>query len=196
MALSTEALAYRRRCPCTRTRRPPWRQKKTMRRMGLLASGLATVLGMRNSPDNSSIPSRVRAVCMGFALLGLSSGAAQAQVVTEFRAGITAGAVPEGITAGPDGNLWFTEFTGNRIGRITPLGVVTEFSAGITAGAYPRYITAGSDGNLWFTEAVGDRIGRITTGGVVTEFSAGITAGASPYGITAGPDGNLWFTED
>ena len=41
------------------------------------------------------------------------------------------------ITAGPDGNLWFTEFDGNRIGRITPLGVVTEFSAGISAGADP-----------------------------------------------------------
>ena len=44
---------------------------------------------------------------------------------------------PDGIAAGPDGNLWFTEIDGNRIGRITPTGVVTEFSAGITAGAGP-----------------------------------------------------------
>lgn len=95
------------------------RQKKTMRRMALLAPGLATVLGMRNSPGNSSTASWVRAVCLGFALLGLSSGAAQAQVVTELSAGITAGAQPIGITAGPDGNLWFTEFNGNRIGRIS-----------------------------------------------------------------------------
>ena len=95
------------------------RQKKTMRRMALPAPGLATVLGMRNSPGNSFIPSRVRAVCLGFALLGLSSAAAQAQVITEFSTGITAGAGSEGITAGPDGNLWFTEFNGNRIGRIS-----------------------------------------------------------------------------
>jgi virginiamycin B lyase len=27
---------------------------------------------------------------------------------------------PWGITAGPDGNLWFTEQVGNKIGRITP----------------------------------------------------------------------------
>ena len=27
---------------------------------------------------------------------------------------------PFGITAGPDGNLWFTETLGNSIGRITP----------------------------------------------------------------------------
>ncbi len=59
--------------------------------------------------DHSVIGSRVRAICLGFAaLLGLTSGTAQAQVVTEFSAGITAGAGLRGITAGPDGNLWFT----------------------------------------------------------------------------------------
>ena len=31
------------------------------------------------------------------------------------------------ITAGPDGNLWFTEPNLERIGRITPAGVVSEF---------------------------------------------------------------------
>ena len=40
--------------------------------------------------------------------------------VTEFSVGISPLAVPRGITAGPDGNLWFTEATGNRIGRIGP----------------------------------------------------------------------------
>ena len=142
-----------------------------------------------------SIASWVRASCLGFALLGVSSGAAQAQVITEFSTGITASASPFGITAGPDGNLWFAEFGGSRIGRITPLGVVTEFSTGITAGAFPFGITAGPDGNLWFTENTGTRIGRITTLGVVTEFSTGLTVGAQPRGITAGPDGNLWFAE-
>src|SRR5438128_620340 len=99
--------------------------------------------------------------CM-LASLCLMSGGAIAQVVTEFSTGITAGAQPRGITAGPDGNLWFTERLGNRIGRITPLGVVTEFSAGITPSANLQGITAGPDGNLWFTEYGGNRIGRIT----------------------------------
>ncbi len=134
----------------------------------------------------------LRGVRSCFALI---SGAAQAQVVTEFSAGITFLALPLDITAGPDGNLWFTEKGRNRIGRITPLGVVTEFSEGITALAGLTGITAGPDGNLWFTEIDGNRIGRITPAGVVTEFSAGITAEASPTFITAGPDGNLWFTE-
>ena len=59
-------------------------------------------------------------------------GVVQAQVITEFSIGISPNADPFGITAGPDGNLWFTESAG-RIGRITPSGVVTEFSAGISS---------------------------------------------------------------
>ncbi len=114
-----------------------------------------------------------------------------AAVIHEFP--ITTASGPTGITAGPDGNLWFTENTANRIGRITPAGVVTDFN--LTAGSGPKSITAGPDGNLWFTEFNGSRIGRITTDGVVSEFSAGITPGCEPEAITAGPDGNLWFTE-
>lgn len=126
-------------------------------------------------------------------------------IVTEFSSGITTGgtapngvgtgAFPNHIVAGPDGNLWFTESNGNRIGRITPAGVVTEFSNGITPQAFPYGIARGSDGNLWFTEQFVNRIGRITPGGVVTEFSAGISNPSQPAEIAAGPDGNLWFTE-
>ena len=102
---------------------------------------------------------------------------------------------PSEITAGPDGDLWFTEQQANQIGRITPTGQVTEFSAGITPGSGPYGITAGPDGNIWFTESNASQIGRITSTGQVTEFSKGITAGSEPEGITTGPDGNLWFTE-
>ena len=41
----------------------------------------------------------------------------------------TLSSTPNGIAAGSDGNLWFTEYTSNKIGRITPAGVITEFSA-------------------------------------------------------------------
>ena len=131
-----------------------------------------------------------------FASIAFACGTACAQVVTEFTFGISADASPTRITAGPDGNLWFTEANADRIGRITTLGVVTEFSAGITIGAQPHGITTGPDGNLWFVEFGIDRIGRIDPAtGNVTEFSAGITPGATPGSITTGADGNLWFTE-
>jgi streptogramin lyase len=71
----------------------------------------------------------VGAVALGFALFGLVGGAAQANTITEFSAGITGGAGSTYITAGPDGNLWFTEQNGNRIGRIT--------TGRITTGRFP-----------------------------------------------------------
>ena len=99
-----------------------------------------------------------------------------------------------GITAGRDGNVWFTEESGNKIGRITRTGTVTEFAVP-TSGSAPESITAGPDGNLWFTELSGNKIGRITPAGAITEFLVPTTSSA-PMGITAGSDGNLWFTED
>jgi streptogramin lyase len=102
---------------------------------------------------------------------------------------------PEGITRGPDGNLWFAEI--HAIGRVTPGGQVTEFTRGLSPGSEPNEITTGPDGNVWFTEGGTDRIGRITPAGVITEFSVPNTSGRQVFvfGITAGPDGNLWFTE-
>jgi len=125
----------------------------------------------------------------------LPAAAAAAPGITEFSAGISHGSSPRGIVAGPDGSLWFTQPSGDRVGRITPAGLVTEFSTGISPGSYPRGIAVGPDGNLWFTESVGNRVGRITTAGTVTEFSTGISPGSYPKHIAAGPDGNLWFTE-
>jgi streptogramin lyase len=74
-----------------------------------------------------------------------------AQPIKEFNAGLTAGSQPYGITAGPDGALWFTQFAANKIGRITTAGVVREFPLP-TLNSHPTGITSGSDGALWFIE--------------------------------------------
>lgn len=52
-----------------------------------------------------------------------------AGAVTRFRAltGRTSIGEIEYLTAGPDGNVWFTH--GRKIGRITPEGRVTRFPA-------------------------------------------------------------------
>ncbi len=99
----------------------------------------------------------------------------------------TFNAEPFGITAGPDGALWFTEQTGNKIGRISAAGEITEYPVpdGFLVG-----ITAGPDGALWFGDAANLKVGRITTTGTVTEYPV-----PSVNAITAGPDGALWFTE-
>ena len=78
--------------------------------------------------------------------------------ITEF-AIPTANSSPNGITAGPDGNLWFTEAGSEQIGMINPTThAITEFAVP-TASAEPDGITAGPDGNLWFTEDWATRSG-------------------------------------
>ena len=106
----------------------------------------------------------------------------------------TPNSTPVGITAGPDGSLWFTELDGNNIGRITVNGAIIEYAVP-TTNCKPIEITSGPDGNLWFTEESGNNIGRITIAGAITEYAVP-TPNSDPEFITAGPDGNLWFTED
>src|SRR5579885_57996 len=48
-----------------------------------------------------------------------TSGGQPAGTITEFPLPASSG-IPQAVTAGPDGNLWFTEMDGNKIGRITP----------------------------------------------------------------------------
>jgi virginiamycin B lyase len=115
---------------------------------------------------------------------------AYAYTINEF-AIPTANSQPDGITKGPDGNIWFTEAFSGKIGRITTTGIITEFSA---SAGFLYSITAGPDGNLWFTDS-NNAVGRITTSGEVTLFPVP-TASGGLYGITAGPDGNLWFAEN
>jgi len=59
------------------------------------------------------------AIVASVGLLSLSSAPAWAAAgtVTEFPLPLPG--EPFGITAGPDGNVWFTEAFGNKIGRIT-----------------------------------------------------------------------------
>jgi virginiamycin B lyase len=96
---------------------------------------------------------------------------------------------PAGITAGPDGNLWFATAGKAGVGSSTPAGTISVFKSGVSGPT--QEIAAGPDGNLWATEPNDDVIARITTLGAVTEYSVE----GEPFGITAGPDGALWFTE-
>lgn len=126
-------------------------------------------------------------------LLGQCAGAvAQSgtfSAVSEYAAP-TAHSRPSGITAGPDGNVWFTESDVNKIGRVTTSGVFTEFTVPFSL---PNGIVAGPDGNLWVTDEA-SKIDRITPSGAVTRYQVP-TINGYPSGITVGPDGALWFTE-
>lgn len=120
-----------------------------------------------------------------------------------------------GITAGPDGALWFVVNccapggqADSKIGRITTSGDMTLYP--VPAGTSPAVgITTGPDGNLWFpatnvpcanknqpcSQRITGRIQRMTPQGVVTGDFIIPTFYSDPSRIVTGPDGNLWFTE-
>ena len=117
--------------------------------------------------------------------------------VTEFSANLSHDSAPADITAGPDGNLWFT--AKEAVGTITVSGVITEYPAGsvpgFVAGRQPQQVTAGPNASLWFTvQGNKQRIARLNPAtGSVAEFK--LASDRKPSAITAGPDGNVWFTE-
>jgi len=59
-------------------------------------------------------------------------------VISEFSVGLNAGAsLQQGLVAGPDGTLWFTDSgTTRAIGMINPgTHAISEFSTGLNAGS-------------------------------------------------------------
>jgi streptogramin lyase len=138
--------------------------------------------------------SLLAALAVGLALTAASRRAC-GQAFIDFPIGMK---TPEAIAAGPDGNVWFANYLGYSIGRMTPQGVFTDFPTP-TGVSTDVGIALGADGNLWFTEWIQSKVGRITPQGAITEFP---TPGSenpflhhAPLEIASGPDGNLWFTE-
>ena len=104
------------------------------------------------------------------------------------------GSGPTTITVARDGQVWFTESSGNRIGRMNPDGTgLVEYPLP-HADSSPRIIALGADGNLWFSEHTGNRIGRITPAGTITEYDIP-TPASQPRAISLGADGAIWFGE-
>ena len=67
---------------------------------------------------------------------------------------------PTTLALAPDGVVWFTQSSGNRIGRMNPDGSgLREFPLP-QPDSSPRIIALGSDGNMWFSEHTGNRMGR------------------------------------
>lgn len=93
----------------------------------------------------------------------------------------------DGITAGPDGNLWFVERSTGKIGQINPTtDVITKYTVPYSKSA-PQGITAGHHGNLWFTDNGTSAIGVATLASaplmVTQQPPASVTAG-NGFGLT------------
>src|SRR2546422_682813 len=95
---------------------------------------LRSYFNRRRSPQDRrgfrSIPHVPQAIMIlaiaGSVLFLWTQPAAAAPTITEFH--VSNVGVPQGIAAGSDGNLWFTEFYDNVAGRITTKGTSTLFT--------------------------------------------------------------------
>jgi streptogramin lyase len=93
-------------------------------------------------------------VIVAFASLGQLCTSLIAQTVSFTEYPIpTAGSQPSRIATGSDGALWFTEFTGNKIGRSTTAGVITEFTVP-TAASQPTGSQPAETAPSGFTEQI------------------------------------------
>jgi virginiamycin B lyase len=94
-----------------------------------------------------------------------------------------------GVTLGPDGNVWFLEL--GHVAKITTAGVITEYAypSNDTTNFYGGIVT-GPDGNLWATEAGDSLLDKIVPStGAITTYSLG----CSGFGIVLGKsDNDLW----
>jgi hypothetical protein len=115
---------------------------------------------------------------------------------------LPSGFFPTGLVAGPDNNLWVSEYaaadSGGAIAKVTTAGVATNYAVPSSAAAGP--ITLGSDNALWFpfegaNGAPSVNMGRISTSGVVTAYPLPNTD-TDIVSIASGSDGNLWYLAD
>jgi virginiamycin B lyase len=148
---------------------------------------------------SDAVPAKLGALVFRTALLSALCA------VQAFGAGIivstaysvpTPKSLPEGVTLGPDGNIWFTENSDPQIGRVIPsTGAITEFVVPDGPNGAPWDIITGPDQALWYTDTNTSQIGRMTTDGVVTNLNNTITPNCAPRRMTIGADGAIWFTE-
>jgi glucose/arabinose dehydrogenase len=103
---------------------------------------------------------------------------------------------PQGITLGPDGNVYVTSQGTSSVIRYTPSGqLIGTFVMGGSGGlSSPFGLAFGPDGNLYVdgsSNAIYEYSG--STGAFLTTFVPAGSGGLNnPGGITFGPDGNLY----
>ena len=128
---------------------------------------------------------------------------------------------PLGITAQPDGSVYFTDFALHQIFRVTADGLIRVVAGDGACGASgdggpatsaklcnPHGLATGPDGALYFADWFNARIRRIDTTGIITNYAGTGTLGFSGDGgpaqaaeirqsldVSFGPDGALYIGE-
>ena len=102
------------------------------------------------------------------------------------------GSVPQDVTVGPDGFIWFTDTGNNAITQVRGGSAMTSYTIP-TASSTPIGIITLSKA-MWFAESAAGKIGSVTTAGKFNEYVIP-TTGSGVLSLAADPNGFIWFTE-
>ena len=104
---------------------------------------------------------------------------------------------PTDLGVGPDCNIWFSEYSAGKVGRVNAAGHFDEFSVG--GGSAPCGIGAGPDGNVWAALCFGETLdvfNPATFPAAPSLLHAYPTGAVNPSQPTAGFDkASVWFAE-
>ena len=100
---------------------------------------------------------------------------------------------PFGIALDDQGDVWFTELFGNKIGEITTNGSMTEIPIPMQGYLEPSGIAVGPEGKIWFTLPGVDSIGAYYDGKFAIQNLTGFVE--LPVGISFDSQGNIWMTQ-
>ncbi len=103
---------------------------------------------------------------------------------------------PWGVTLDGNGNIWFSEFSANKIGFFNTTTHTFVETTIPSADASPYGITTAPNGKIWFAENDLSKIGTFTptTTGHITIAEHAINT-FSPHLITADKAGNIWYSQ-
>ena len=99
----------------------------------------------------------------------------------------TPGGQPYGVVSDPQGNVWFTEYMGDKVGVLYSNGTILEFPVS-QKGSYP-YEIIHVNGKVWFDMVGANAIGYIDTDTLTMEEFVLTKSGYQPVGIAADPKG-------
>jgi hypothetical protein len=104
--------------------------------------------------------------------------------------------VNDGVVLGPDGNIWFTEFT--HVARLRPDGSITEYKIALPDGLQANQVAgvASASGKIWFpinnynVSPYRGYLASVDVGtGVIHQFHVPCF---DPQPVVGGPLGDLW----